>query len=110
MDHPPAWEQVVAAAADLEVVPGTRPTVAERLKPYLDEPAGRARRRARAARPRPAGTTQKLREQADWLLLDVTTPLPSLGGRPRRRSVLPIRVQQVTLRSPEPLDLATGRI
>jgi alpha-L-rhamnosidase len=39
MDHQPAWQQVVAAATDLEVVPGEA-EAAGRLKPYLDEPAG----------------------------------------------------------------------
>jgi alpha-L-rhamnosidase len=39
MDHQPAWRQVVAAATDLEVVPGEA-EAAGRLKPYLDEPAG----------------------------------------------------------------------
>jgi alpha-L-rhamnosidase len=39
MDHQAAWEQVVAAATELEVVPG-EPEAAGRLKAYLDEPAG----------------------------------------------------------------------
>jgi alpha-L-rhamnosidase len=39
MDHQEAWQQVVSAATDLEVVPGEA-EAAWRLKPYLDEPAG----------------------------------------------------------------------
>jgi alpha-L-rhamnosidase len=38
MDDQPAWQQVVGAATDLEVVPGEA-EAAYKLKPYLDEPA-----------------------------------------------------------------------
>jgi alpha-L-rhamnosidase len=37
MDDQPAWQQVVDAATDLEVVPGEA-EAADKLKPYLDEP------------------------------------------------------------------------
>jgi alpha-L-rhamnosidase len=39
LDHESAWEQVVAAATDLEVV-GGEAEAAGRLKAYLDQPAG----------------------------------------------------------------------
>jgi alpha-L-rhamnosidase len=37
MDHPPAWDQVVAAAAAAGA--GDEATIARRLRPYLDAPA-----------------------------------------------------------------------